>query len=307
MTVAPRISVCIPTYNYGRFIAAALYSVLAQSCAEYEIIICDNCSDDDTGRIVKAIAGGDQRVRYYRNERDLGMVGNWNRCLDLARGEYIKFLCADDLLHPECLATLLRLMEYDKRVVLATAARQRVTEDLQVLDVLSFSSGEELLPGRVVIRRTLLHGNLIGEPSAVMFRRSAAQRVFQVRYHHIVDLEFWLYLLEQGWFASSPLVLSSFRQHGGQMTVANRVTGKFIQDEFMLLDEYSTKPGSGLSLLERERARFNKAHMIWQTANEYPELAERLLAELWTYYDIRKFQLLSALNRLSHFLGRGGA
>lgn len=92
----PKISVCIPTYNSGEFLSEAIQSVLDQSFQNFELIISDNASEDNTTEIVNAF--NDSRIQYYRNKKNIGMYENFNHCLDLAEGEYIKFLCATDYL-----------------------------------------------------------------------------------------------------------------------------------------------------------------------------------------------------------------
>jgi glycosyltransferase involved in cell wall biosynthesis len=96
--INPKISVCIPAYNNESFIAEAIESVLAQSFGDFELLVIDDCSLDRTRQIVASFATRDSRIVLLENSRNLGMVHNWNRCLKVARGEFIKFLFGDDLL-----------------------------------------------------------------------------------------------------------------------------------------------------------------------------------------------------------------
>ena len=97
---APRVSVCIPTYRGEETIAATIDSVLAQSYADFELLVIDDGSPDATQAIVEGIA--DPRLVYLRNDRNLGPQGNWNRCLELARSDFVKVLPHDDLLRANC-------------------------------------------------------------------------------------------------------------------------------------------------------------------------------------------------------------
>ena len=237
-----KVSVCIPTYNYGHFISDAIESVLRQTLQDFEIIITDNASEDDTELIVSGYAARDSRIRYVRNHSNLGMVANWNRCLDLATGEYVKFLCADDLLEPDCLAQLARLLDNHHSASLASCARE-IFIDNENATYLSFSDKEELLSGAESIRRMLIKGNVVGEPTAVMFRRSAAQRGFDESYAQLTDMEFWLYLLDGGGFAFSPEVLCLYRQHDTQETKKNMKSLRILTEGRRLFRSYSIKPG----------------------------------------------------------------
>lgn len=120
MQIKPKISVLIPTYNYGRFLDETIQSVLSQTYTDFELVVVDNCSTDNTIEVVQPYLV-DKRVRFYRNETNIGLVGNWNKCLELAQGEYIKFLCADDKFHPLLLQQFAAVMEQHPQVMLVTS------------------------------------------------------------------------------------------------------------------------------------------------------------------------------------------
>jgi len=106
----PSVSVFIPAYNAEEHLAKAIESALAQRFTDWELIIVDDASTDRTGKIARTYADG-SRIRYFRNEANLGKWPNHNRCVELARGKYIKFLHADDLLYPHCLEIMVEMME----------------------------------------------------------------------------------------------------------------------------------------------------------------------------------------------------
>ncbi len=99
----PLVSVCIPTFNYGRFLPEAIKSVLAQSFTDFELVVVDNASTDETAELMEAFVRSDPRIRFYRNSENVGIVKNFNRALGHAAGDYVKILCADDLLAPSAL------------------------------------------------------------------------------------------------------------------------------------------------------------------------------------------------------------
>src|SRR5689334_17359944 len=106
----PKISVLIPTYNYAHYLDETIQSVLNQSFKDFELIIVDNHSTDNTEEVVSKYLA-DERVSYHKNEKNLGLVGNWNMCLTYPKAEYIKFICADDMIHPEMLDKFYAVME----------------------------------------------------------------------------------------------------------------------------------------------------------------------------------------------------
>ena len=94
MESTPKVSVCIPTHDRAHRIRGAIDSVLMQDFKDFELIISDDASMDDTQRVVAAYS--DSRILYSRNSINLGLVGNFNRCLEFARGEYFMILGSDD-------------------------------------------------------------------------------------------------------------------------------------------------------------------------------------------------------------------
>lgn len=107
----PRVSIVMPAYNAARFIAEAIESVIAQTLPDWELIVVDDASTDDTAACVQACARRDARIHCVRNERNLGAAQTRNRAIDLARGRYIAFLDSDDVWLPHKLATQVAFME----------------------------------------------------------------------------------------------------------------------------------------------------------------------------------------------------
>lgn len=220
----PQVSVCIPTYRGGATIAAAIESVLAQSLGNFELIVIDDGSPDDTRAIVQRF--GDPRLVYLRNEKNLGPQGNWNRCLDEARGTYFKLLPHDDLLHPHCLERQVAALESDssERIALVFSARNVLGPNGRALTRRGYPGGREgPVDSAAVMRACVRRGtNLIGEPGAVLFRKSLADKVgaFDATNPYVIDLDYWFRLLAYGdaYFCAEPL--ASFRVSGGSWSVA---------------------------------------------------------------------------------------
>jgi glycosyltransferase involved in cell wall biosynthesis len=102
-----KVSVCVPAYNAAAYLRQCIESALAQTFGDFELVLVDNASTDDTVAIAHEYARIDRRIGVYQNAQNIGFLGNFNRCLDLAQGEWLKFLCTDDWLQPTCLERLL--------------------------------------------------------------------------------------------------------------------------------------------------------------------------------------------------------
>ena len=105
----PLVCICIPAYNAAATIGATLDSVLTQSYSNLRVLVVDNQSTDETVDIVKRVR--DARVVLYRNERNLGGEGNFNRCIELASGKYMAIYHADDIYEPEMVAVQVQFLE----------------------------------------------------------------------------------------------------------------------------------------------------------------------------------------------------
>lgn len=94
----PLISILIPTYNRAKWIGKAIESAMMQDYPNVEIIICDDCSTDNSDEIIRSYCY-DSRIKYFKNEKNLGLIQNFNKVFfDLAKGDYVTLLGSDDYL-----------------------------------------------------------------------------------------------------------------------------------------------------------------------------------------------------------------
>src|SRR4051794_35048945 len=105
----PQVSIGLPVFNGERYLASALDCLINQDFDDFELIISDNASTDATESICRDYAEKDKRIRYFRNEANIGATQNYNRVFELASGEYFKWASHDDECHPSlirrCLET----------------------------------------------------------------------------------------------------------------------------------------------------------------------------------------------------------
>ena len=150
-SIITQISVCIPTYNCAEYLRQAVDSVLLQSYQNLEIVIVDNCSTDETVTLVEEIISSSSRdIQFYKNDRNIGMVSNLNRCLELARGAYIKFLMADDILLPGCLEEMAIGLDTNKDISLVACGRLIIDELGSEQAINRYSKKNVVIPGKQV-------------------------------------------------------------------------------------------------------------------------------------------------------------
>ncbi|MFV2002998.1 MAG: glycosyltransferase family 2 protein [Paracoccaceae bacterium] len=125
----PRVSLCMPVFNGENYIAHALDSIAAQTFDDYEVIVSDNASTDRTQAIVQARAAADPRIRYVRNEQNLGAARNYNIGFELARGEYLKWFAHDDAISSNFLALMVAELDRQPATSLAFGRTVSIGED----------------------------------------------------------------------------------------------------------------------------------------------------------------------------------
>ncbi|MDO9102676.1 MAG: glycosyltransferase family 2 protein [Candidatus Nitrotoga sp.] len=237
----PRVSVCVPTYNGAMYLEECLDSVLNQTYKDIEILVVDDGSTDATFEILERYAASDERIRLVRNENNLGLVGNWNHCIELAKGEWIKFVFQDDWIEPECLEAMLDAGTLNCSIVACQrnfAFEEGVSKSTQQ-DFLNIPTLSSLFPGTAVIsaetysEATVDHFtvNFVGEPTAVMLHRSVFEKfgLFNPRLIQLCDFEFWTRIAVHTGIAFVPRTLATFRLHGDSTTAKNAKHGYGIE------------------------------------------------------------------------------
>ena len=115
----PKVSIGMPVYNGERFLGEALDSMLSQTYSDFELIISDNASTDNTDEICISYAKKDKRIRYYRNEKNLGAAWNYNRVFILSKGEYFKWATHDDICNSNFLCRCVKILDEKPSAILS--------------------------------------------------------------------------------------------------------------------------------------------------------------------------------------------
>jgi glycosyltransferase involved in cell wall biosynthesis len=219
----PTVSVCIPTYNRRDLLEQAIGSVLQQSFADFELIVSDNASDDGTEALVRSC--GDLRIVYAPSARNLGLRGNWQRCLRLARGRFIALFPDDDLMMATNLAQKVDVLTKHPNVGFVHSKYHVIDGDGRVVRYdTNWGHGPErredaLERGQDVLAGMLAGWNIVNTPT-VVFRRDCRDRLggFTDRLDLAFDWEYWMRLSVHFdvAFLAAPLV--KWRKHAKSQT-----------------------------------------------------------------------------------------
>jgi glycosyltransferase involved in cell wall biosynthesis len=238
---APLISVCIPTYNGRTHLKECIDSVRAQTFPDFEVLVCDDQSSDGTLDYARELAEGDERFRFIPNPRRFGLVGNWNNCVQQARGEWIKFVFQDDIISPSCLEKLLaacrrenKLFGFCERDFIFeegtaeiprhwfTGHKQRLRTDYQAGPVISPQQATRLAINDPA-------HNLVGEPTVTLINKKVFQelRGFDEALIQLCDSDFWCRVIVSYGAVFVPESLATFRIHSAATTVRNHAKREF--------------------------------------------------------------------------------
>lgn len=217
------VSVCIPTYNGAKYLVESLDCVVNQTYRNLEILIVDDQSTDDSLSIAREFGENDARVRIIKNEKNLGLVGNWNRCIDEAKGDWVKLHFQDDLMHPDTVKKMIdAARQFEVRFVLADRDyffEGKINGYYARLNRLSDYYHETTLinPEECanIFDKLGITDNFFGEPILGLVHQSmfGLYGGYDETLQQIVDLEFWLRLAVSENFVFMPERFHSFRIH----------------------------------------------------------------------------------------------
>lgn len=221
----PVLSICIPTRHRPSLLRRALASVV-QTPAEYgpsvELIVSDNSDDDSSEGIVKeALAGWAGASRYVRNPAGLGMVGNFNRCVGLASGQYVLILHDDDHLMPGAVPALLAVVaDAGPRARVLLPGVHVVDNRGRVLRRQEFRR-TQYLPPALALRRVLAHSSFVRFP-AIVVHRDAYRAVgpFNADVGGATDFDMWVRLFAECGVLCLPVTTAAYVVHPEAHTVS---------------------------------------------------------------------------------------
>ena len=213
----PRVSICIPAYRAERFLGATLASIRAQTCTDWEVIVVEDGSRDDTERLVREFAArGSQSVRYLRHEKNRGLTSTRNTGIAAAQAAWIAILDSDDLWTPDHLSRCLERTAAGD-VALVHGGSVLFDSDTGV-------DAERRAPdARAVAEfpRSLFENRYVVQPSSVLLSKDLWTRVggFNPDFQHVEDREMWMRCARAGGrFAYTGHETCRYRKHGAAMS-----------------------------------------------------------------------------------------
>ena len=221
MNDLPLVSVLMTAYNREQYLADAIESVLASDFIDFELIIVDDFSTDKTLEIARQYETKDKRISVFVNEQNLGDYPNRNKAASYARGKYIKYLDADDMIYPYGLGAMVAAMEQHPQAGFGLAAKPEDTRPYPVC----------IDPWHIYIESFNGYGHFDRAPGSAIIKREAFNIVNGFSGARMIgDYEFWLKIARYYPMVKFPLDLYWNRLHKGQ-----EFQTKFAKDNYEVL------------------------------------------------------------------------
>lgn len=223
----PLFSICIPTYNRAHSLKQSLKSAVEQNFDDYEIIVSDNCSQDDTRNTAASFTSA--KIRYHRNEKNIGMVGNWNSALSKAKGEYAALLFDDDEFAPNHLKEAARILASHKNIGIYAVGNQS-----SKLPRTGFIAAKDYF-------RYIYSIAYVSTPSETIFKRTHRGKsyFFNTAYHYCPEVELYLEISNNGYKAYHS-DLQTIIRHSTEKSNSRQVAFTWIpfNDKFAILKKW---------------------------------------------------------------------
>lgn len=268
-----RASVCIPTYNSAQYLGAAIESVLTQEFADFELVVSDNASSDGTQELCGKY--DDRRLRYVRFDEFVSQSGNWNRCIDLAEGEFIVILHADDVLLPGYLRRAVEIIHRNPDVGLVHCSVRHIDRDGKELHLQRLFDSDRVDREGEILRKLLIDGCVVN-PSGVMVPRKVYESIGKFTDEIVwgVDWHMWIRIALDWPVAYIAEPLAQYRQHPQSGTSSVMSTARNGTDELWMIKDVFQRMENSHSELNalRPQAIRRVAHRTWCFAEEMCQL-----------------------------------
>lgn len=247
----PLVSICIPTHNRPDLLKQALQSATSQTYKNIEIIISDNSTDNKSKLLMSQFK--DNRIKYYKNKISITSFLNVSKVAHLAKGKYIKYLLDDDLLKPDCVDKMVKVLEKYPKVGVVMAPLDIIDDKglhiqprfyffKKMKYLYKYLNKNEYLNKKIIMQDFLTRIYPCCVPTGIMFRKSLFDNIggFDEKYSYIVDLEICMnfatkmdfYYIDEflsSWrYSSTSETVSILHKKGIKLDIFYKLTNKYL-------------------------------------------------------------------------------
>ena len=268
------VTIAIPTFNRSRYIGKAIESVLEQTYQDFELLVIDNASTDNTEDVVHSFM--DKRIRYVKNEKNIGIIGNWNKCVQLSSGKYLTILGDDDILSKRFLEESMAVHNSHPTVGFTFAHCNKVDETGNFIKRWGYDfTPAGLIEGLDYLFYTLDYEACLTNSSTVLLKKEVFNSLegFRIEFaRNVFDFNMWIRIasLYDIFFINE--VLCDYRIHDNQVSQLHwreKKTGKIGT----YLELFNI-----ISILQEKEYELKKDYVISKLRSLTKNLSEFLLA-----------------------------
>lgn len=209
----PKISVVMSVYNGARYLKEAVDSILNQTFTDFEFLIVDDCSNDNSPQILKEYSEKDNRIKIITNEFNLGLTKNLNKMIGQAKGEYIARFDCDDVSLPLRFERQVKFLDQNTKVAFISSWSNLMDDNGKIFKTVKYPTDN------LELKKILIKYNPFFHP-AVMMRKSALDDVgyYDESWRFAQDYELWLRIARKYQIANIPEILLNYRETSGSIT-----------------------------------------------------------------------------------------
>jgi glycosyltransferase involved in cell wall biosynthesis len=271
-----KISIILPVYNAEKYVSAAIDSILQQTFTDFELLLINDASTDDSRAILENYAAQDRRIRLIDNPQNMGLTATLNKAIDLCRGEYIARMDADDISLPQRLETQAAFLDANPAIGFCGTWAALINADGQL-------TGEQwvmqLTPG-LIHARMYFHNCFVH--TSMMLRQKYAQMKYDaVNYPIQEDYEFWTRLVKITKGAVIPQILTHYRAHMESITASKQEKARNFTNRIILreLEELGLQPSP-----QEFDVHLSIGNQEISPNESFVESAYQWLLKLWTAF-----------------------
>jgi len=229
-----KVSVIVPNYNHGCYLQQRINSILDQTYQDFEIIIMDDCSPDDSSEVIAAYANHPKVSNIVLNKTNSGSTfKQWQKGINLAKGDYIWIAESDDWCEPTLLATLMDGLLADSKVGLAFCQSYYYYEPNRIKEITYYPHYAKTENGEQFVQKYMLEGNNVVNASMAVWKKDLYTKVDSqyINFRFCGDWLFWISLMQQADVFVSGRALNYFRNHDKDVSSKFYHTGNnFIEN-----------------------------------------------------------------------------
>lgn len=282
------ISVLLPVYNGGDYLTGSVNSVLAQAFDDFEFLVLDDCSTDESWAFLQTLR--DPRLRLYRNEKNRGLFYNLNFLIRQSRGRYIKLWSQDDIMYPHCLQAFAAFHAAHPQIGFCYSGRDIIDEKGRLREQHRIDQTPALVSPVLHARIAFFTGSIAGNIANVSISRAALDKVglFNEGMRISADFDLWVRLAEFFDTGFLPARLIQLRDHRGQLSRQERYYFFHVKEDLQVyryLDAYVSPAlrKEGRQLMRKHKLVFYYTLMVKSLLKGHPRTAFRFCRELAAY------------------------